>query len=167
MFDDLTLKDVPATPKYINGFAFYRVKTDYKNWTWKTSDLRYFNMHISSKSGYHSYCKIGKCEGSWDHYKNPHCAFKSTSYQHQPNHINWKGICGNRRITLCDICDHIPEHEGCGARKLTLTLKQKKLQYTIWVTTLVGNAQTQNLQKRSEDLKLEKPAKVDLQRVWP
>ena len=117
MFDDLTPEDVPVIPKYINGFAFYRVKTDYNNWTWKTSDLRYFNMHTSSKSGYHGYCKLGKCEGSWV-CKNPHCAFKSASYQHQPNLINWKGICGNRKIKLCNICDHIPECEGSDARKL-------------------------------------------------
>ena len=74
-------------------------------------------MHTSSKSGYHGYQKIGKCEDSWV-CKNPNCAFKSTSYQHQPNHINWKGIHGNRKIKLCDICEHIPECEGCGARKL-------------------------------------------------
>ena len=50
--------------------------------------------------------------------QNPNCAFKSTSYQHQPNHINWKGICGNRKIKFCDICEHIPECKGCGARKV-------------------------------------------------
>ena len=65
MFDDLTPEQVPVIPKYIDGFTFYRVKTDYSNWTRKTSDLRYFNMHTSSKSGYHGYQKIGKCEGSW------------------------------------------------------------------------------------------------------
>ena len=117
MFDDITPEHVPVIPRYIDGFALYKVKTDCRKWTRKTSDLRYFNMHASSKSGYHGYQKIGKCEGSWV-YKNPNCAFKSTSYQHQPNHINWKSICGNRKVKLCDICDHIPEHIGCGARKL-------------------------------------------------
>ena len=117
MFDDLTPEQVPVIPKYIDGFAFYKVKSDYSNWTRKTSDLRYFNMHTSSKSGYYGYRKIGRCEGSWV-CKNPNCAFKSTSYQHQPNHINWKGIHGNRKIKICDICEHIPEHKGCGARKL-------------------------------------------------
>ena len=74
-------------------------------------------MHTSLKRGYHGYHKIGRCEGSWV-CKNPNCAFKSTSFQHQPNHINWKGVCSNRKIKLCDICDHIPECESCGARKL-------------------------------------------------
>ena len=117
MFEDLTPEEVPHIPKHIDGFVFYKVKTDYNNWTKKTSDLRYFNMRTSSKSGYHGYRKIGKCEGSWV-CKNPNCAFKSTSHNHQPNHINWKGVRGNRKLKLCDICDHIPEREGCSARKL-------------------------------------------------
>ena len=94
MFEDLTPEEVPHIPKHIDGFVFYKVKTDYNNWTKKTSDLRYFNMRTSSKSGYHGYRKIGKCEGSWV-CKNPNCAFKSTSHNHQPNHINWKGVHGN------------------------------------------------------------------------
>ena len=117
MFDDLTPEHVPVIPRYIDGFAFYKVKTDYRNWTRKTSDLRYFKMHTNLKSGYHGHWKIGKCKGSWV-CKNPNCAFKSTLYQHQPNHINRKGIHGNRKIKLCDICEQIPECEGCGARKL-------------------------------------------------
>ena len=39
MCDDLTPEDVPLILKYIDGFALYKVKTDYKNWTRKTSDL--------------------------------------------------------------------------------------------------------------------------------
>ena len=36
MFDDLTPEEVPIIPRYIDGFAFYKVKTDYSNWTRKT-----------------------------------------------------------------------------------------------------------------------------------
>ena len=110
MFDDLFPQQVQVIPKYIDGFAFNQVKTDYSNWTRKTSDLRYFNMHTSSKSGYYGYRKIGKCEGSWV-CKNLNCAFKSTSHR-------LEGIHGNRKIKLCDICEHISERKGCGARKL-------------------------------------------------
>ena len=115
-FDDITPKHVPVIPRYIDGFALYKGKTDYSKWT----------RNIRSEILQHVYKfqewvpwlpEIGKYKGSWL-CKNPNCAFKSTSYQHQPNHINWKGIHGNRRIKLCDICDHIPECKWCGARKL-------------------------------------------------
>ena len=46
--------------------------------------------------------------------------------------INWKGICGNRKIKLCDICDHIPEHEGCGTRKVPLTLTTETEEPTVY-----------------------------------
>ena len=45
----------------------------------------------------------------------------------------------------------------------TFTQKLKKLQYTIWGTTHVGNAQTQRVHNRSEDLKQKNQAKLDLQ----
>ena len=39
MFDGLTPEDFPLILKFIDGFALYKVKTDYKNWTRKISDL--------------------------------------------------------------------------------------------------------------------------------
>ena len=74
-------------------------------------------MMTSSKSGYHGYRKIGKCEGSWV-CNNPQCSFKLTSFNNQPNRINWKSVRGKKCLKVCEICDHIAVWEGCGVRKL-------------------------------------------------
>ena len=86
-------------------------------WTKKTSNLHYFKMVTNSKSGYHGYRKIGKCQGSWV-CENPQCSFKCTSFNNQPNRINWKSVWGKKHLKVCEICDNIAVREGCGAWKL-------------------------------------------------
>ena len=84
MFEDINPQPVDVLPKYLDGICLYLLETTCNTWTRKTSDLWYVKMVTSSKSGYHGYRKIGKCQGSWV-CQNPYCSFKSTSFQNQPN----------------------------------------------------------------------------------
>ena len=74
-------------------------------------------MQTSSRSKSTFTVKGGKCHGAWI-CRNKYCGFRSTSADNQPNYINMKRVLGHKDIKACQICDHITEHEGCGARKL-------------------------------------------------
>ena len=36
LLSEVAVNELPVIPKYIDGFTFYKVKTDYRNWTKKT-----------------------------------------------------------------------------------------------------------------------------------
>ena len=82
VFEDMIPE--PVLPKYIDGLSLYKIEMTHNMWMRKISDLLYFTMMTSSKSGYHGYGKIGKYEGLWM-CNNLQCSFKSTSFNNQPN----------------------------------------------------------------------------------
>ena len=71
-------------------------------------------MQTSSRSNYSGIQKGGVCQGSWI-CLNVKCTFKQTSYKNQSNWINFQSA---RHVKMCQICDTIVVHEGCGACKL-------------------------------------------------
>ena len=104
-------------PDFIDGQALYKVQTTHTTWQSQTSDKRYFLMQISSQSNYSGIREGGVCQGSWI-CPNITCPFKQTSFKSQPNRINFWSVRGNRSVKMCQICDTIRIHEGCGAWKL-------------------------------------------------
>ena len=110
-------ESVEVLPKYLDCLWLYKLETTYNLWTKKTANLQYFSMVTSSKSGYHGYRKIGKCEGSWV-CNNPQCSFQLTLFNNQPNRIDWKSVQEKKHLKVCEICDHMAVWEGCGACKL-------------------------------------------------
>ena len=110
-------EEVEYIPGDIDGMKLYKLEATNQNWTRLTSDLCYFTMTSSSKSGYHGKWKIGTCQGSWV-CENKKCCFQSTSAENQPNRVNWKMVIGQMNLKMCSICEHISECEGCGAHNL-------------------------------------------------
>ena len=108
---------VDKLPDFIDGQALYKVQTTHTTWQRQTSDKRYFLMQTSSQSNYSGIREGGVCQGSWI-CPNITCPFKQTSFENQPNCINFWSMRGNRSVKMCQICDTIGIREGCGAWKL-------------------------------------------------
>ena len=66
--------EVDRLPREIDGTCWYRIKCLEKEYTEKTSDLRWFLMRTSSRIGLVGRRKVGSCLGSYI------CSNKSCSY---------------------------------------------------------------------------------------
>ena len=117
MFKEADAEVVQRMPDLPNGKKLYKIYTGKEEWHEITSDLRFFDLKTSSWAQFCGVRKVGKCLGSWV-CPNNKCAFQATLHEHQPNHINWKGVRGRKDIKICQICEAVGVREGCGARKL-------------------------------------------------
>ena len=117
MFTDEDAIYVDQLPDLIDGQCLYKVQMNHSTRHKQTCDKRYFLMQASSKSNYSRIQEGGVCQGSWI-CPNVKCAFKQTSYENQSNRINFQSVRGSRHVKMCQICDTIAVHEGCGACKL-------------------------------------------------
>ena len=93
---------VQAIPDLPNGKKLYKIYTGQDTWHEVTSNLRFFDMKTLSRSRYSGVHKVGKCLGS-QICPNKNCTFRGTSYDHQPNRINWKGSEEERTSKLSNM----------------------------------------------------------------
>ena len=117
MFTDEDAIHVSKLPNLIDGQCLYKVHTTHSTWHKQTSDKRYFLMQTSSRSNFSGIWEGGVCQGSWI-CPNIACPFQQTSYQKQPNCINFQSMRGSRGVKICQICDTLAICKGCGAHKL-------------------------------------------------
>ena len=119
LYTNVKEENVDRIPEDINGMKKYKIQITDENDDWHklTGDSRYFTMRSSSSKNLFGTRKIGLCQGSWV-CPNHDCTFRKTSYNHQPNYINYTTLPGNRKIKICNICDNIMIREKCGARKM-------------------------------------------------
>ena len=116
-YNDITPEKVNKIPGDIDGMVYYEVTTDDLKWKNDTSDLHYFAMSTTSKSGFpRGTTKIGTCTGSWL-CPNDSCSFMATSHNRQRNRVNMKVDPKDRMERICELCDHFAVREGCGAKK--------------------------------------------------
>ena len=108
---------VDAIPLDIDGTQLYQIKTTKNQLTKVTCDLRHFQMLTSSRDGLVGERRIGTCQGSFV-CCNEQCPFVQTSRDSAPNKVSWRFMKAKRNIRICNICDKVAQHEGCGARKL-------------------------------------------------
>ena len=74
-------------------------------------------MHRTSREGFSGIRRIGTCLGSFV-CRNNQCPFVLTPCKCKPNKVSWHVPRGKRHLRICNICDHIAQREGCGAKKL-------------------------------------------------
>ena len=116
-FDGFSPQDAAHVPDFIDGEQLYKISVGDGDWRKLTKDLRYFKMTSSSRRHYHGIIKTGWCLGS--HVcPNASCIFRKTSFENQPNRINWKQNRVYRGRKFCTMCETEAVLEGCGARKL-------------------------------------------------
>ena len=114
-FERMVPKLVDAIPLDIDGTQLYQIKTKKNQLTKVTRDLRHFQMLTSSRDVGER--RIGTCQGSFV-CCNDQCPFVQTSRDSVPNKVSWRYMKAKRNIRICNICDKVAQHEGCGARKL-------------------------------------------------
>ena len=116
-FERMVPELVDAIPLDIDGTQLYQIKTKKNQLTKVTHDLRHFQMLTSSREGFVGERRIGTCQGSFV-CCNKQCPFVRTSKNSVPNKVSWRFLKVKRNIRICNICDQVAQHEGCGARKL-------------------------------------------------
>ena len=116
-FERTVPESIDAILLDIDGTQLYQIKTTRNELTKVTHDLQHFQMVTSSREGFIGERRIGTCLGSFV-CCNEQCPFVCTSRDCVPNKLSWRNVRAKRNIHICNICDQVAQHEGCGACKL-------------------------------------------------
>ena len=103
---------VDQLPGEIDGTCWYRIKCSEKEYTEKSSDLRWFLMRTSSRVGLVGRRKVGSCQGSFI-CSNKNCSFLST--EGKPNEKLFDYLYKKK---TCRSCGVFATQKECNARKL-------------------------------------------------
>ena len=109
------IEKVKKLPWDVDGEHCFQMKCTKDQWVDKSKDGRWFNMHTSSRKGFHGKQKTGQCIGSLL-CLNPQCP-----------KLRMEGMCnsnpqefGREKIgRVCKCCGYYAKHFHCGALKNT------------------------------------------------
>ena len=112
LYSEMEPTEVDRLPGEIDGTCWYRIKCSEKEYTEKTSDLRWFLMRTSSRIGLVGRRKVGSCLGSYI------CSNKSCSYLSTEGKPNEKLFDYLYKKKVCRSCGVFAAQKECHARKL-------------------------------------------------
>ena len=112
LYSEMEPIEVDRIPGEIDGTCWYRIKCSEKEYTEKTSDLRWFMMRTSSRTGLVGRRKVGSCQGSYI------CSNKNCSYLSTEGKPNEKLFDYLYKKKVCRSCGVFAEQKECNARKL-------------------------------------------------
>ena len=112
LFDGIDPVEVDKIPPKIDGLVRYQIKCTLKDYTQKTSDLRWFILRTSSRVGLVGKRKIGSCQGSYI-CENKKCSYLSTEGKPNDKHFNYLF-----RKKTCRSCGIFATQRKCKATKL-------------------------------------------------
>ena len=112
LYSEMEPIEVDRIPGKIDGTCWYRIKCSEKEYTDKTSDLRWFMMRTSSHTGLVGRRKVGSCQGS-NICSNKNCSYPST--EGKPNEKLFDYLYKKK---VCRSCGVFAEQKECNACKL-------------------------------------------------
>ena len=112
LYSEMEPTEVDRIPGEIDGTCWYRIKCSDKEYTERTSDLRWFMMRTSSRTGLVGRRKVGSCQGSYI------CSNKNCSYLSTEGKPNEKLFDYLYKKKVCRSCGVFAAQKECNAHKL-------------------------------------------------
>ena len=112
LYSEMEPTEVDRLPGEIDGTCWYRIKCSDKEYTEKTSDLRWLLMRTSSRIGLVGRRKVGSCLGSYI------CSNKNCSYLSTEGKPNEKLFDYLYKKKVCRSCGVFAAQKECHTHKL-------------------------------------------------